>query len=82
VEYGWGGTLAARNQGGAFPLHILCGSTNPSLRTVQYLIQSSSCVVTARTTHDGQYPFMIAAGEIVETNITNKEWYNTYLFIY
>ena len=40
VEQGGVGTLAARNQDGAMPLHVLCASTNPTLRTVQYLSQS------------------------------------------
>ena len=63
VEQGGVGTLAARNSHeGALPLHILCGSTNPSLRTVQYLIQSFPGSVEART-NEGLYPFMIAACE-------------------
>ena len=60
VEHGGVGTLAARNKDGAMPLHALCGSTYPSLRTVQYLIQSFPGSVAAQT-NDGQYPFMIAA---------------------
>ena len=62
VENGGVGTLSARNRGGALPLHVLCGSTYPSLRTVQYLIQSFPTAVAART-NAGQYPFMIAADE-------------------
>ena len=34
VEHGGVDTLAARNHEGALPLHALCESTNPSLRTV------------------------------------------------
>ena len=49
VEQGGVGTLAARNRDGALPLHVLCGSTSPSLRTVQYLIQSCSGSLAART---------------------------------
>ena len=60
VEQGGVGTLAARNRDGALPLHVLCGSTNPSLRIVQYLIQSFPKAVAAQT-NAGQYPFMIAA---------------------
>jgi hypothetical protein len=52
--------LAARNHHGALPLHLLCGSTNPSLRTVQYMIRSFPESVAAQT-NVGQYPFMIAA---------------------
>jgi ankyrin repeat protein len=63
VEHGGVGTLAARNQEGALPLHILCGSTNPPFRTIQYMIQSFSGSVAATTTNAGQYPFMIAACE-------------------
>ena len=62
VEHGGVGTLAARNQDDALPLHLLCGSTNPSLRTVQYLIQSFPESVAALT-KKGQYPFMVAACE-------------------
>ena len=62
VEHGGVGTLSARNQEGALPLHLLCGSTNPSLRTVKYLIQFFSGSVAAQT-NAGQYPFMIAACE-------------------
>ena len=63
VEHGGVGTLAARNlEEGALPLHVLCGSTNPSLRTVRYMIQSFTGSVAART-NAGQYPFMIAACE-------------------
>ena len=54
------GTLAARNQEGAMPLHVLCGSTNTSLRSVQYLIQSYPGALAVHT-NTGQYPFMIAA---------------------
>jgi ankyrin repeat protein len=60
VEQGGVGTLAARNRDGALPLHVLCGSQNPSLRTVQFMIQSSTGSVAAQTNF-GQYPFMIAA---------------------
>ena len=62
VEQSGVGTLAARNQDGAMPLHVLCGSQNPSLRTVQYMIQSFSGSVAAQT-NSGRFPFMIAAGE-------------------
>ena len=62
VEQGGVGTLAARNQDGALPLHNLCGSTNPSLRIVQYLIQSFPGSVEVQT-NSGEYPFMIAASE-------------------
>ena len=62
VERGGVVTLAARNHQGALPLHVLCGSTNPSLGTVQYMVQSFPGSVTART-NAGQYPFVIAAGE-------------------
>ena len=62
VEHGGFGTLTARNRNGALPLHLLCASTNPSLRTVQYLVQSYSGSVEALT-NSGQYPFMIAADE-------------------
>ena len=62
VEHGGVGTLAARNLEGAMPLHVLCGSQNSSLRTVQYIIQSYSGSVAAQT-NAGQYTFMIAAGE-------------------
>ena len=34
VEHGGVGTLAVSNQEGFLPLHVLCGSINPSLRTV------------------------------------------------
>ena len=63
VEQGGVRTIVARNRQGALPLHVLVGSTNPSLTIVKYLIQSFPEAVTARTTNDGQYPFMIAAGE-------------------
>ena len=56
------GTLAARNHNGSLPLHNLLASTDPSVRTVQYLIQSFPKAVTART-KDGLYPFMVAACE-------------------
>jgi ankyrin repeat protein len=62
VEQGGVGTVAARNGLGALPLHVLCGSTRPEWRTVQYLIQSFPGSVTART-NSGQYPFMVAACE-------------------
>ena len=62
VEHGGVSTLAACNHHGALPLHLLCESTNPSLRTVQYLIQSFRGSVAART-NAGHYPFMIAACE-------------------
>ena len=60
VEQGGVGTLAARNRHGALPLHVLCRSTFPSLRIVQYLIQSLPGSVAAQT-NTGQYPFIIAA---------------------
>ena len=60
VEQGGVGTLAARNHQGALPLHVLCQSTNPSCRTVQFMIDSYSGSVAARTSV-GEYPFMIAA---------------------
>ena len=62
VERGGVGTLAARNRESALPLHVLCGSTNPSWRIVQYMVQSFPGAVTART-NAGQYPFVIAACE-------------------
>ena len=62
LELGGVGTLAARTREGAVPLHILCGSTNPSLRTVQYMILSFPGAVSTQT-NSGQYPFMIAACE-------------------
>jgi ankyrin repeat protein len=40
VEQGGVGTLAARNRLGLLPLHVLCGSTDPSWRTIQFLIES------------------------------------------
>ena len=55
------GTLVARNHKGALPLHNLVASTNPTLTTVQYLIQSFPGAVTARTADEGLYPFMVAA---------------------
>ena len=61
VEQGGVGTLAARNHKGALPLHNLVASTNPTLRTVQYLIESFAGAVTARTADKGLYPFMVAA---------------------
>ena len=69
VEQGGIGTLTARNRQGALPLHILCGSTNPSLRTVQYLIQSFPGSVSA-STPAGQYPFMLAAGETSSSSLS------------
>ena len=68
VEHGGVGTLAARNRNGALPLHVLCGSTNPTLRAVQYLIQSFPGSVALRT-NDGQYPFMIAAIETATASL-------------
>jgi ankyrin repeat protein len=59
-QEGGAGTLAARNHMGALPLHNLVASTNPPLRTVQYLIQSFSGAVAAQT-NSGQYSFMVAA---------------------
>jgi hypothetical protein len=40
VKQGGVGILAARNRNGAFPMHVLCASQNPSLRTVQYMLDS------------------------------------------
>ena len=60
VEQGGVGTLSARNQEGSMALHVLCGSKNPSLSTVQYLIQSFPEALAAQT-KAGQDPFMIAA---------------------
>ena len=60
VEHGGVGTLAARNREGALPLHLLCGSTNLSWRTVHYLIQLLPGSVSMGT-NAGIYPFMIAA---------------------
>ena len=60
VEQGGVGTLAARNREGALPLNLLCGSTNPSWRTVKYLIQSFLGSVSMETSA-GEYPFLIAA---------------------
>ena len=62
VEQGGVGTLIARNQDGALPLHILCRSTNPALQTIQYLVQSWPEPLVTQT-HGGQYPFMMAACE-------------------
>jgi ankyrin repeat protein len=62
VEQGGVGTLAARNRRGLLPLHVLCRSTNPPLRAVQYLIQSFPGSVAVQT-NAGQYPFMMAAAE-------------------
>ena len=62
VEQGGIGTLAARDRRGLLPIHILCGSTNPPWRTVQYLIQSFPMAVSMRT-NAGEYPFMMAACE-------------------
>ena len=60
VEQGGVGILTARNHQGALPLHVLCRSKNPSLRTVQYLMQSFPESVAAQT-NEGFYPFMVAA---------------------
>ena len=62
VEQGGVGTRAARNHQGALPLHNLCGSNYPALRTVQYLIHSFPRAVTVPT-YAGEYPFMVVAGE-------------------
>jgi hypothetical protein len=62
VEQGGVGTLVARNRNGAMTLHILCGSTSPSLQTVQFLVQSFPGSVEAQTNVE-QYPFMVAASE-------------------
>jgi ankyrin repeat protein len=62
VEQGGVGTLAARHCNGVLPLHVLCESTYPSLRIVQYLIQSFPGSVAVQT-NSGHYPFMIAAGK-------------------
>ena len=72
VEKGDFANLAARNQEGALPQHLLCESTNPSLRTVHYLIQSYPEAVAAQT-NAGHYPFMKVASlsllyELVRTN--------------
>jgi hypothetical protein len=69
VEQGGAGTLAARNHNGALPLHNLLASTNPSLRTVQYLIQSFPGAVTVRT-KEGHYPFMVAACEASSASLS------------
>ena len=69
VEQGGVGTLAARNRQGLLPLHILCGSKNPPLRTVQYSIQSFPESVAAQT-DSGEYPFMIAAAEISSASLS------------
>ena len=61
VQQGGVGTLAVRNQLGDLPIHNLVASTNPTLRTVQYLIQSFPGSVTARSEDEGPYPFMAAA---------------------
>jgi ankyrin repeat protein len=62
VEQAGVATLAARNRDGAMPLHVLCESNSPTLRIVQFLIQSFPASVAAQT-NSGQYPFMIAADE-------------------
>ena len=69
VEQGGDGTLAARNHNGSLPLHNAVASTNPSLKTVQYLIQSSPGAVCART-NDGRYPFMVAACEASSASLS------------
>ena len=68
VEQGGVGTLTARKQDGALPLHVLCGSTNPSLRTVQYLRESFPATVATETT-EGPYPFLIAACETASATL-------------
>ena len=60
VEQGGVGTVTARDREGALPLHVLCGSTNPSQQTIQYLKQSFPAAVETQT-YSGQYPFMVAA---------------------
>jgi ankyrin repeat protein len=62
LEQGGVGTLAARNRQGALPLHLLCGSQDPSWQTVKYMVQSFPASMEART-NTGRYPFMIAACE-------------------
>ena len=62
VEHGGIGTLSARNQDSALPMHVLCGSTNPSLLTVLSLIQSFPGAVATQT-DNGCYPFMVASCE-------------------
>ena len=71
VEQGGFGTLAARKQDGSLPLHLLCGSTNPLLRIVQYLIQSYPEAAAVRT-NAGQYPFMIAASSTASLCVVYK----------
>ena len=56
LEQGGIGTLASRF---ASPLHNLVASTNPTLRTVQYVIKSFPGAVTTRT-NAGLYPFVVA----------------------
>ena len=69
VEQGGVGTLTARNHRGALPLHNLVASTNPPLRTVQYLIQSFPGAATART-DAGIYPFMMAACDTCSASLS------------
>ena len=61
--------MNARDRQGALPLHVLCGSTNPSVRTVQYLVQSFPATVSTRT-HAGEYPFLIAACETASASLS------------
>ena len=46
VEHGGVGTLAARDQESALPLHLLCGSTTPAIMmvTVRWYIQTKQLV--------------------------------------
>ena len=69
VEQGGIGTLTARNGQRLLPLHVLCGSTNPSLRTIQNLIQSFPSSVSMRS-HADEYPFMIAAGDTSSASLS------------
>ena len=69
VEQGGVGTLAARNRQGVMPLHVLCGSINPSLRTVQNLMQAFPDAMATRT-YAGQYPFLIAACETASASLS------------
>ena len=69
VEQGGVDTLAARNRMGALSLHNLVASTNPSLLTVQYLIQSFRGSVAERM-NAGRYPFMLAACETSSASLS------------
>ena len=71
-ENGGADTLRSRDNNGDLPLHTLCGSNQPSLKTVEYLIKTYPAASSTRN-NNGALPLHVLCGSTVPPALKSVE---------